>query len=197
MTDPTPSATNATPGQPRPDQGDRASSPALHIDTDWKAQAQAERERLAKEEASRSAKESELGPEGLPPAEFRSLVGLLASQAVMGLGTMADPQGRVVVDLAGSQFAIDLLQVLHEKTKGNLTPDEQAELDEVLRELHSRFAQITRMVAEQMARNPGSVQAAPAGHGGAGHGHAGALGAAPGSAPAAPAKPTSSKLIVP
>ncbi|MFO0963026.1 MAG: DUF1844 domain-containing protein [Phycisphaerales bacterium] len=166
-------------------------SPSLHVDADWKAQAQAERERLAREESARSARDAEMGPDGLPPAEFRSLVGLLASQAVMGLGTMADQQGRVVVDLPGSQFAIDLLQVLADKTKGNLTPDEEKELTEVLRELQHRFAQITRMVAEQMQRSPGSVQAAAAPPAGATLGGVGAPGAAPA------AKPSSSKLIVP
>jgi hypothetical protein len=139
----------------------KPAAPSLHVDSDWKAQAQAERERLAQQEAERAAREPAGGPEELPPADFRSLVGMLTSQAIMGLGTMADPQGRVVIDLAGSQFAIDLLQMLAEKTKGNLTPDESKELGEVLRSLSTRFAQITQMVAEQMHRNPDRVHATP------------------------------------
>jgi hypothetical protein len=99
----------------------------------------------------------------------------------MGLGTMADPQGRVVVDLEGSKFAMDLLQVLHDKTKGNLTPEEAGELDEVLRELGMRFGAIARMVAEQMRTAPGSVVA----------------GAPAMAAPAAAAQKPASKLIIP
>ncbi len=134
------------------------SAPSLQVDSDWKAQAQAERERLAKQESTRSAKPGEREPEGYPPAEFRSLVGMLASQALMGLGTMGDEQGRLVVDLAGSKFAIDLLEVLQTKSKGNLTPEESKELEDLLRELKGRFMQVARLVTEQMARG----QAVPA-----------------------------------
>jgi hypothetical protein len=158
-----------------------APAPSIHVDSDWKAQAEAERTRLAAKDAAMDARAAEAGNEQLPPAEFRSLVGLLASQAVMGLGTMADPQGRVVVDLEGSKFAMDLLQVLHDKTKGNLTPEEAGELDEVLRELGMRFGAIARMVAEQMRTAPGSVVA----------------GAPAMAAPAAAAQKPASKLIIP
>jgi hypothetical protein len=158
-----------------------APAPSIHVDSDWKAQAEAERTRLAAKDAAMDARAAEAGNEQLPPAEFRSLVGLLASQAVMGLGTMADPQGRVVVDLEGSKFAMDLLQVLHDKTKGNLTPEEAGELDEVLRELGMRFGAIARMVTEQMRTAPGSVVA----------------GAPAMTAPAAAAQKPASKLIIP
>jgi len=162
-------------------------SPALHIDSDWKAQAQAERERLAKQETERAARDPKTDADGLPPAEFRSLVGLLASQAIMGLGTMGDQQGRVIVDLPGANFAINLLEVIQEKTKGNLTAEEQAELDDVVRELKMRFVQVARMVTEQAARG----QAIPA----SGAGSSPVAGSAP--APAAPGGSGASKLIIP
>ena len=89
----------------------------------------------------------------MPPADFRTLVATLASQAMMGLGAYGDPQtGRVVIDVVGAQFAIDLLGVLEEKTKGNLTPEEADELKEVLAHLRARFVQIARLVASQMQR---------------------------------------------
>lgn len=128
--------------------------PRLHIDSDWKAQAQAEKERLAEREAARGASPAggEAGGE-LPPADFRTLVATLASQAMMGLGAYGDPQtGRVVIDVVGAQFAIDLLGVLEEKTKGNLSTEESAELTEVLAHLRARFVQIARLVASQMQR---------------------------------------------
>jgi hypothetical protein len=52
----------------------------------------------------------------------------------------------------GAQFAIDLLGVLEEKTKGNLTTEEADELKEVLAHLRARFVQIARLVAAQMQR---------------------------------------------
>ena len=132
-----------------------AEAPKIHVDSDWKAQAQAEKERMAKQEAEKAPRP---GREEMPPADFRSLVGLLASQAVGGLGGYADEQGRVMVDLVGSRFAIDLLGVLEEKTKGNLTPEEASELKEVLSELRQRFVQIATMIQQQMAKDPASVQ---------------------------------------
>jgi hypothetical protein len=138
--------------------------PKLHIDSDWKAEAQAEKERLVAEEQARSQSKpsaKRAGPGDLPEASFRSLCGLLVSQALMGLGTMEDPQsGGIVVDLEGSRFAIDLLDVLEEKTKGNLDAEEATELRQLLAELRSRFVQISQLVAQQAAR-PGGPGAGP------------------------------------
>lgn len=121
----------------------------LHIDSDWKARAQAEKERLAEKEASRT---DEAGTPGeMPPADFRGLIMTLGSQAMMGLGAYGDPQtGQVMIDLPGAQFAIDLLGVLEEKTKGNLSPEEATELNEVLAQLRSRFVYVAKLVAAQM-----------------------------------------------
>jgi hypothetical protein len=70
----------------------------------------------------------------------------------MYLGALADPKsGRVVVDLNGAQFCIDLLQVLEEKTKGNLTDEEAEELRLVGTELRNRFVQISQLIARQAA----------------------------------------------
>ena len=150
-------------------------TPKLHIDSDWKAQAQAEKDRLSEKESARAASSAgaqqrgqpgvQPGPqhgaqlgdhpdEGeLPPADFRALVATLASQAMMGLGAYADPQsGRAVIDIQGAQFAIDLLGVIEEKTRGNLTADEASELTEILAQLRARFVQIAKLVAAQMQR---------------------------------------------
>jgi len=131
-------------------------APKLHIDADWKEQAQAEKEKLS-QKIDDSPRQP--GPDEFPPADMRALVGSLASQALMGLGAYADPQtGRAMIDLMGSRFAIDLLGVLEEKTKGNLTPEEASELKEVLSELRQRFVQIATMIQQQMAKDPASVQ---------------------------------------
>lgn len=158
-------------------------APRLHIDDDWKAQAQQEKERLSEKEAERSTRTP--GPDELPPADFRALVATLASQAMMGLGAYGDPQtGRVVIDLAGAQFAIDLLGVLEEKTKGNLTDEESKELAELLPQLRARFVQIAKLVAAQMQQEAGGAGAVP-----------GAGGVAGSIRPDAP--PPSSGLIMP
>jgi hypothetical protein len=145
-----------------------STTPKLHIDSDWKAEAQKEKERLAQKEQSRAAKPGAAGSKPgaageheLPEASFRSLIGMLASQAVMGLGAMADPQtNRIIIDLEGSRFAIDLLDVLEQKTKGNLTDEEKKELTQILAELRGRYVQIANLVAKQMAAQQGQAEPA-------------------------------------
>jgi hypothetical protein len=143
--------------------------PTLHIDSDWKAEAERERQRLAQVEEQERARRESAGRGELPEPDFRGLVSMLASQALMGLGTMADPETRgVIVDLEGSRFAIDLLGVMEEKTRGNLTEQESSELTQALGALRARYVEIARLVAEQMAAGPfgGGPEAAEAGGGG-------------------------------
>ena len=134
----------------------------LHVDSDWKAQAEAEREKLRKIDAERETAKEDDSADKLPPADFRSIVGLLATQALGGLGAYGDPDTRrVVVDLPAAQFAIDLLGVLAEKTKGNLAEEESKELIAILTELRSRFVHFAQMMAAQAAQgNPAAVSAA-------------------------------------
>ena len=154
-------------------------APKLHIDSDWKAEAQAEKERLAEAEKNREPKEGAKkdDPRGIPEPTFTSLIGILASQALMGLGTMQDPQsGGIVIDLEGSRFSIDLLGVLEEKTAGNLSEEEEKELKQIASELRNRYVQVAQLVAQQAASGdlksvPGAVPGAPIspGAGSAGH----------------------------
>lgn len=133
-------------------------TPKLQIDSNWKAEAQAEKERLAKQEQEKEKATTGTSARERPPeADFKSLMGVLASQAIMSLGALGDPKtGRVVIDLEGARFSIELLSVLEEKTKGNLTDEEAKEIAQVLAELRNRFVQITHMVAQQ-APPPGAV----------------------------------------
>lgn len=135
------------------DRSKPATPAALHVDSDWKAQAEAEREKLRKLDSERAATAEAEQATALPPADFRSIVGLLATQALGGLGAYGDPETRrIVVDLPAAQFAIDLLGVLAEKTKGNLSTAETTELTSILAELRSRFVQIAQLVAAQQAQ---------------------------------------------
>lgn len=151
-----------------------AETPKIQIDSDWKAEAQKEKERLAQKEtakapatrAGRSDAEGGDEREALPPADFHTLVGMLAQQAIMGLGVMADKKtGGVIVDLEGSRFAIDLLDILEQRTRGNLSEEEAKEIQQILADLRSRFVQIATLVAQQMSKQPGAggVKVAPAG----------------------------------
>ncbi|MBP2687282.1 MAG: hypothetical protein H6Q81_2187 [Deltaproteobacteria bacterium] len=71
------------------------------------------------------------GPSALGVPRFLDLVQSLQVGAMVGLGMIQGPDGkRPPVDLPAAKDAIDLLGILQEKTKGNLTKEEE----EVLRE---------------------------------------------------------------
>jgi hypothetical protein len=130
------------------------------IDDDWKAQAQAEKQKLAQEvEASQSAaKPAPAGeklaednasrqPRQIPPASFTTLVSSLVTQILMAMGGYQDPEdGRVRVDLDLAKHHIDSLAMLEEKTRGNLTEDESKLLDQALYEVRMQYVQVAQSV---------------------------------------------------
>jgi len=138
------------PGGPGQDQ------PRIHVDADWKKEAQAEKERLAREvERGAAAKSGAAGgavaglgtdigtgaapggaPRELPAASFASLVQTLATQAAIFLSNQRDPEtGASIRNLELAKHNIDLLRILEEKTKGNLTDEEKRLLETMLYEL--------------------------------------------------------------
>ena len=76
---------------------------------------------------------------------FAMLVELLTNGALTHLGLMDSGTGEpLAVNLPGARAMIDLLGVLEDKTKGNLSAAEQKFLGEVLFELHTRFVEAQR-----------------------------------------------------
>jgi hypothetical protein len=80
-------------------------------------------------------------PEGeLPPVDFISFVGSLGASALMYLGEKVAPdQPEGLKDLHGAKQMIDLIALLEEKTKGNLTDDESSMLKSLLYNLRMRY----------------------------------------------------------
>jgi hypothetical protein len=77
----------------------------------------------------------------LPPADFDFLVYSLRLQAEINLGLL--PFGeKPDPDYELARHHIDLLSMLQEKTKGNLTLEEQRALDNSVTELRFRFVQV-------------------------------------------------------
>lgn len=71
----------------------------------------------------------------LPPATFASLIQMLAGQSAHALGLIPNPSGKSDVKLPLAKHFIDLLSLLQEKTKGNLTGHEHNGLEQALHEL--------------------------------------------------------------
>lgn len=95
----------------------------------------------------------------LGPVGFEHLVQSMYMTAMMALGAGTQPGEKPRIDLMGARQTIDLLGVLSEKTKGNLTENEHRLLDSALFELRMMFLEITNAIARN-ASNPGP-QAAP------------------------------------
>jgi Domain of unknown function (DUF1844) len=87
------------------------------------------------------------------PAPVRSpyfdlLVRSLANQAAMLLSGMEDPAtGQTMVDIEGAREVIDMLDVLREKTRGNLAPEEDRMLAELLGSLKFSFLEMSKAAA--------------------------------------------------
>ncbi len=114
--------------------------PKIIIDSDWKAEAQREKERLASEAAEAG---SAAGPAGLPQPDFAGLVNVLAMQALVSLGGMRGPGGQPYpANPEIAKYHIDLLEVLADKTKASLTPEEKRLIDLTLYELRMRYVQV-------------------------------------------------------
>lgn len=77
--------------------------------------------------------------------DFSTFVLSIASAAMMGLGLAPRPEsGKVEVDVEMSRQNIDLLEMIREKTKNNLTPDEDKLLERVLFEVRTKFVEVSK-----------------------------------------------------
>ena len=123
--------------------------PKLVIDTNWKEQVAKEKEQAetldepAKADASSASSDSQLPPP--PPASFEVLVSLLFTQAMGTLGHMPHPvSGEVEVNKPYAKHYIETLEMLGEKTKGNLDDDESKMLSEALHALRMAYVNAKR-----------------------------------------------------
>ena len=80
----------------------------------------------------------------LPKLDFSIFVMSIIGSAHVHLGDMPGPEGQSERNLAFAQQDIELLALLEEKTKGNLTGDEERLLSRALDELRQRFSEATK-----------------------------------------------------
>ena len=137
---------------------DQQEEPKIVVDEDWKSRVRAEREaaRKARTSASPDAEPAGEAAAGrLPPASFEVLISTLMAQALTAMGKLPDPvQGHPVVRPDLAKHYIDMLGMLEQKTKGNLTKDEAGVLDDVLHQLRMTFV-TTRKELEPQEKDEG------------------------------------------
>ncbi len=115
------------------------------VDEDWKAEAQREKEILAAQEEAEKKKTPEekqaRGP--LPQGNFAALISMLTTQALFALGLLqVKGQEKKEPDLEMAKYNIDMLETLEEKTKGNLTKEEETVLTNTLNELRMGYVKV-------------------------------------------------------
>ncbi len=113
----------------------------------------AEREPPPREEPRRAFEPELEPPSGLDfpdfpeePGEmegpsFYDLVAMMAEPVPIYLGDARLPDGQVATNLEMARLHIDLLEILHQKTAGNVTPQERAFLEDLLYRLRVRYVQ--------------------------------------------------------
>ena len=103
------------------------------VDEEWKQRARSEK-------ASQKQPQQEAPPTQLPPPSLNMLVSGIVADALVSLGAVKNPvTGKQTKDLKTAQHLIDLLQILKEKTKGNLDEGEEQFIESALYELRMRF----------------------------------------------------------
>jgi hypothetical protein len=92
-----------------------------------------------------------------PTLDFNALVLSLGSSAIVHLGEAPDPtteQKREQPEFGMAQQSIDLLAMLQEKTRGNLTADEARFLDNMLFDLRMLFVQVSKRESGPEKKGP-------------------------------------------
>lgn len=90
----------------------------------------------------------------MQPMNFERLVQFLYMTAAMQMGAGAAPNEQPRVDILGARQSIDMLSVLEEKTKGNLSENEKRLLSNALFDLRMSFLEITNAISTSAQRPP-------------------------------------------
>ena len=85
-----------------------------------------------------------------PSRGFQMLINFVAQNAAMLLGAYPDPRGQAMLDLDGARELIDMLDALREASRGNLAPDDDRLLLDVLGSLKLSYMEMTKAAAKAM-----------------------------------------------
>lgn len=108
--------------------------PKIIVNDDWKSE-------VEKEKAA--AEQDRYMPDTPPPATLETLVSMLFTQALAALGQIPGPDGKPTpVNKPFAKYFIDSLEMLGEKTKGNLSDDESMMISETLHAMRMAFVSV-------------------------------------------------------
>lgn len=108
------------------------------------AEKKEEKKEAEKEEQERIDDGEEVA---LPPVDFKTFIASLATTALINLGHIPNPStGETIKNLEVARYHIDTIDMLSEKTRGNLTEDEEEFLREILRDLKLRYIEESKRI---------------------------------------------------
>ncbi len=111
----------------------KKNSPEKTVDEEWKKHIQEEKKDTGKQPTQKTKQQ-------IPEASFNLFISSLATQTLINLGEMASPfNKKKALDLNQAKFTLDTLQIIKDKTKGNLADDETKYLDTLLYDLRMRY----------------------------------------------------------
>lgn len=93
---------------------------------------------------SASKKRDDVGQADLPTLDFSTFVLSIIGSAYVHLGDAPSPEGKEERNLLLARQDIDLLGLLEEKTKGNLSGEEERLLNQALYDLRMRFVEVSK-----------------------------------------------------
>ncbi len=134
--------------------------PKIIVDEDWKSQVEKEKEELRTQEMEPPAGD----PHSIPEASFHVLLATLATQAMAMLGLLPDMDGSgaAQINLPMARHLVDMIAVLDEKTKGNLTTEEATALTENLHQLRMAFVAVSQAqgtaATQEETPSPSSIE---------------------------------------
>ena len=85
---------------------------------------------------------------------FEHVVQSFYLSAIMAMGAGTEPGQKPRIDILGARQAIDMLNVLEEKTRGNLTEQEKLLLQGIAFELRMMFLELTNAIGKQAQKGP-------------------------------------------
>lgn len=81
----------------------------------------------------------------LPPPDFSNFMMSLASSALINMGEVEDPMSKAQMkNLPGARQMIDIILMLEEKTRGNLTPEEKSLIESLVYDLRLKYVKAVK-----------------------------------------------------
>ena len=123
---------------------DKQEQPKVHVDEDWKKSVAEERARAREQEGAQQGPPAG-GRPPLPEPSIQVFMAGLYAQTLVALGEMENPAtGKKAEDIEEAAYMVDTIAMLQAKTSGNLSPEEDAYVQNILTDLRMRYVKAAK-----------------------------------------------------